>query len=398
MPLPKVRSLKKSNICSHGTWIIILVFLFWSLTRLSEKEVNETIENVEVSNQISSNPKKEKFLFSTPRSGGFNNQLITVYESIRCAQILGRTLVLPLIYENVRADTSSKGYGPFPFDDYFDIESLSNVVDAVTPENLFANNANPCDGAVLYGSSKHFYALEYRVPRLLKQQYQKKYKIQPVFVPELARRNGIRVRNEALCIDDSACPNLESSEEFGMYSNYDGDGQGYSIRNSETLRTIRSSMLPSSTVRRISDTVFKFIGGSFNAMHVRRGDFGTKCDELPKVCEKYGSEAVWQTKEGLQQIAMQFKNPKLPLFISTTHPEECKELFSGSGMNLVFMEDVPLPSEFKWAENRTDIIAYASQVVASRSVEFIGNRFSSYSTTINYMRIIENLQAPTIFF
>ena len=397
----KTSSKRRSPYLYLSVPLLLLVSLSFVLRTRNLNSENKKVTDPSStlsSDTTSTKPDPERYLFSTPRSGGFNNQLITIYESIRCAQILGRTLVLPLIYENVRADTSSKGEGPYPFTDYFDIEHISKAVKAITPEKLFSNYNNPCDGSILYASSKHFFALEYRIPRLLKQQYRKLYKIQPVFMPELARRNGRRLREEALCIDDSACPNLESADEFGPYSDYEGDGQGYSLRTSSVLREIRSSFYPSATVKRIADSVLKNIGGPFNAVHLRRGDFDTKCSEIPKVCEKYGPESMWQTKQGLQQRIMKFKNPSLPLFVSTTHSEECRELLSGYGLNVVFMEDTEFPHPVMWALNRTDIIAYASQIVASRSEEFIGNRFSSYSTTINYIRILENSQEATQFF
>lgn len=345
-------------------------------------------------------PVSERLLWSTPRSGGFNNQLIGVYESIRCAQALNRTLVLPFIYENVRNDTSSKGYGPYPFEDYFDVSALAAIVRATTPADLMRAGGPQCAGYVLYTNSAHFYATETRQPRLLKQKYKKLFGFQLKFEPLLSSPEHPELRVNAPCIDDSACHKalFSNPDEFGVYSNYADDGQGYSLRRSARLRSIRSAMQPSETVRMIAGSMLEHIASEFNAVHLRRGDFDNKCDQMPKLCNLYGAESLWQTSEGLEARVTGFERPELPLFVSTTHPDESRELLKRISAPLVFMKDIPIPEGLEWATDRTDIVAFASQIVASHSVQFIANRFSSYSTTINYMRIMRNNSVKLLFF
>lgn len=326
-------------------------------------------------------------LWMTPRTGGFNNQLITVYQAIRCAQTHRRTVVLPLIYENVRADTSSKGTGPYPFEDYFDIEALRQIVPVTTPRELDETGL-PCS-TIFFATSKHFKATERRIPRLLKQQYTKRYPVNLTFVESISAHRG------EVCMDDSFC---DIPSEFGVYSDYKETGQGFSIRRSPVLRAIRAAFKPSPVVQKIADIALKGIGGPFNAMHVRRGDFGTKCEELPLVCEEYGNNSFVQSPEWILQKASNFPNPHLPLFLSTTHPDECRELFSGRDVKLIFMDDFQVPSEFSWAVERTDIISFASQLVVSRADGFVGNRFSSYTTEINNMRFLRNRNDRLTFF
>lgn len=158
------------------------------------------------------------FLWVTPRSGGFNNQLITIYEAINCARIHRRTVVVPLIYENVRADTSSKGYGPFPFEDYFDISELSKVVPVVTPAQL-DNAGVPCN-TVYFSTSRHFKANARRIPRLLKQQYRQRFHMNLSFVDIFE----YPVKHK--CVDDSMC-RPKDAKSLGEYSNYELSGQGY---------------------------------------------------------------------------------------------------------------------------------------------------------------------------
>lgn len=325
-------------------------------------------------------------LFMTPRSGGFNNQLITMYEAIHCAARHNRKVVLPLIYENVRADTSSKGKGPFPFEDYFNITEMGKNIALTTPADLDIIGL-PCD-TIYYGTSKHFKANAARIPRLLKQQYKKRYLANLSFVEDF--RHAKRYK----CVDDSLC---DPPKEFGSYSDYENSGQGYDIRASRSLKNIRMEFHPSNTVKSIASQVMGAIGEKYNAMHIRRGDFNTKCKELPEICDQFGNDSFIQSVKCLREKSNEM-NQKLPLFISTTHPEECRELFDSVTEQVYFMEDFPLPPGTEWAAKRTDIIAFASQIVASHAEEFVGNRFSSYTTEINNMRYLRDPKDRRNFF
>lgn len=330
---------------------------------------------------------QDGLLWMTPRTGGFNNQLITIYEAIRCAQMQKRRVVLPLIYENVRADTSSKGVGPYPFDDYFDIEALSAVIPVTIPQQL-DETALPCS-TIYYATSPHFKANERRIPRLLKQQYAKRYPINLTFV------ESVETFKKQACVDDSFC---SLPKEFGIYSNYNESGQGYNMRRSPVLKRIREAFRPSSIVQALTENVLKGIDEKFNALHVRRGDFDTKCIELPKVCEQYGNNSFVQSPEWIITRVAQFGNPQLPLFLSTTHPDECRELFRDSGLRPLFMDDYKVPESLIWTLERTDLISFASQLVAAHAEEFVGNRFSSYTTEINNLRYLRDKKDHLSFF
>lgn len=335
---------------------------------------------------LSKKSATEKLLFMTPRSGGFNNQLITIYEAIHCAQKHDRTAVLPLIYENVRADTTTKGDGPFPFEDYFDLEQLEKIVKLTTPARLDVERL-PCD-TIYFATSGHFKANARRIPRLLKQQYVKRYPVNLSFVDDFQKLARYK------CVDDSLC---DKPDVFGAYSDYKVNGQGYNIRESRVLLDIRAAFKPSHVVRVIADHVMNGIGTRYNAMHIRRGDFSTKCDELPAMCDQFGNDSFVQSSDCLLQKADSMAE-KLPLFVSTTHGEECRRIFANSGVKVVFMDDIGVPKGVEWALERIDIISFASQVVASEASQFIGNRFSSYTSEINNMRYLRDPADVPIFF
>lgn len=333
-------------------------------------------------------PKQDThaLLFITPRSGGFNNQLITVYEAIRCAKKHGRTVVLPLIYENVRADTTSNGVGPFPFEDYFDVSKLERVVRTTTPARL-DDEGFPCD-ILYFKSAPHFKANDKRVPRLLKQQYSKRYQVALKFA------HSFKHPWRYVCVDDSLC---NPPEEFGVYSDYHNSGQGYNIRASSALRQIRAAFHPSRVVQGIARHITSSIGGRYNAMHVRRGDFKTKCEELPVLCKRFGNYSFVQSREYLLQKAAEMREP-LPIFISTTHEDECRDIFRSSSVRTLFMVDFGVPQDVEWALERTDVMSFASQIVASHAAQFVGNRFSSYTSEINNMRYLRDTADIMTFF
>ena len=327
---------------------------------------------------------QDRYLISTPREDGFNNQLITIYRNIICARNLNRTIVLPLMYENVRYDTSAQG--PYPFEDYFKVQKLTSVVNYTTFAQ-FKSRGFPCRRI---GYNKRIYkSKKKRLPKLLSSVY---------------RRLGWRFRISLLspggfysdvpCIDDTLC---KKSNELGLYGNY-SNGQGYSIKNSVEFRNIRKAMEPSEVVLHIANVTQKMIGGKFNAMHIRRGDYKNKCKKSKQLCDEFGVESFYQSKEWILESIKRYENPELSLFISTTHDAECKTFFKRSGKSVFTMSDVKIPDEIKWALKRTDIMSYASQIVASKAEEFIGNRFSSYTSTINSMRMLRDNSSEPQFF
>ena len=334
-----------------------------------------------------------RLLFLTPRTGGFNNQLITIYQGIHCARLTGRTVVLPLIYENVRADTSSKGFGPYPFEDYFDVGALKKVVNFATPARIDITGP-PCR-SIYFATSPHFKANARRVPRLLKQEYSKRWSINHTFVDAFERPVT------HTCVDDSLCQRPDFLT-FGAYSDYEQGGQGYNIRNSVELFRIRKAFKPSKIVSLIAETAMRHIethhGKEFNALHLRRGDFESKCHELPDVCERFGEFSMVQSQEWVLKKVHALKKSGLPVFISTTHRNECVKLLQGAELEMIFIEDVQLPRELHWASERTDLISFASQIVCSKAQEFVGNRFSSYTTEINNMRYLRDRKDKIIFF
>lgn len=341
--------------------------------------------------EISTNSSSpSRLLWSSPRSDGFNNQLISVYIAIACAHHLNRTLVLPDLYENVRYDT--KRQGPFPFSNYFNLSQLSKVVNITTPSTfrLLETPKQPCD-QIYYTEMK-------RMPSILAH-YGRTYGIKLENVSREDPSVMEKVRKEGECIDDSLCP-MEAEDVLGPYSRYNETGNGFVMRLSPFFQRIRTAIVPHTNISQLADHWHSEIRWKFNAMHVRRGDYSSKCFTGPikMLCERYGPDSAFQSNASLRSAISKFRQNKLPVFISTTNREECQQLLTGIRNRIWYLEDFKIPPPLNWTKYRTDVLALASQILASRSEQFIGNRYSSYTSEINNMRYIRNKSVERLYF
>lgn len=376
--------------------------------------------------------RRTEYLWITPRSDGFNNQLISVYQGLLCARLLSRTAVLPHLYENVRWDTKRRG--PFPFEDYFHLSpfsapdfnppvttvsllwsslrrkhetKISTTVPPVSklrtlPPSRFSFK-DVCDDGQLYHADKsrsrhgkpllHFY----RQSLFTGLRMAKVNRSSILTLVQLQKGN--RAANMQ-CIDDSLCPRYEG--QLGPYSNYRVNGQGFDIRRSLVFREIRSRLHATAAIKRLATKwIDEEIGQKdFNAMHVRLGDFRKKCKREVKLCRKYGKGAILQSRKTLLKTLKRFSNQSLPVFVSTTDVRMCKKMFNKKRleMPMMYMQDFRLGKDFQKMRRRTDQLALASQVMASYAKEFVGNRFSSFTSEINNMRYVKNGEEELMFF
>lgn len=337
-----------------------------------------------VSLHASFSSKQSRLLWVTPRSDGFNNQLITLYRAMRCANMLNRTLVLPFFYENVRYDTNRAG--PFPFRDYFNTSALSTVVNFISPTVLHEHGLN-CK--VIY-----YRTPEGKVPILLRH-YRGTLRI-PVTFRFTKRKNVKDYALLAPCIHDTLCG--PEFTDLGLYSDYNTTGQGFDARTSIEFRNLRAALKPTQAIEKLASWWRSQLPPRFNSMHVRRGDYAQKCKSMKVECKVFGADAFYQSETRLRGAIMEFNDPSLPIFVSSTHDAECRRMLIGIRVDLWFMSNLSLPDDMVWASNRTDVLSLASQILSSRAESFIGNRFSSYTTEINNMRLLRNRSSVLKFF
>lgn len=320
-----------------------------------------------------------KLLFLAPRDDGFSNQRITVAEALRCAALSGRVAVLPLIYSDVRYGTKPKG--PFLFRDYFDLGALAaaQVVSFASPDAAAAAGVR-CEIVAPPSSPKRaLNAAEYLFG------WRRSY-----------TAPGEHVSPAAPCVTQAVCPgSFQNEAHFGRYSDLAAAGQGYNMLANENFRRIRSALRPSSEVSALADTVLKTIsGGAFNAIHLRRTDFRKKCKMQAKDCKQFGADAFFQPLKMILQGVDRFANQHLPLFVATEDVPWAQHTLGPAlterGITMVLATDAPLPPTLTVYSDRVDMRSFATQIIASRAEEFIGNRFSSFSSEIWNERLLNN--------
>lgn len=334
--------------------------------------------------------RNRTLLWVRPRTGGFNNQLITLHKAIECAISQNYTLVVPHLFDNVRYDTSFDGEGPYPFSDYFDVERLSKLVPVVTPDATSWNL-----GLRTRHTLRVFFenAIARRPVCRIKTRDASVGKSGTNLFQIYGKEYGVKVEKvhdplqKGICIDQTLCPARGSLERSG-YSHYGETGQGFSVKRSRIMKDIACHLQPSELVREISES-FLTIGQEFNAMHIRRGDYHSKCEQMKLFCELYGVEAFIQNETTIVNTLARFRRNDLPVFISTTHGVEVKNILRSKGIRIKIwlLEDFEVPRKFGRYVNRTDVLSLASQILATHAHEFIGNRFSSFSAEINNRRL-----------
>lgn len=161
---------------------------------------------------------------------------------------------------------------------------------------------------------------------------------------------------------------------------------------------VRQALKPQQYIIRLADLWQKQINRSFNAMHVRCGDYMHKCAAMRKECAKFGPDAFFQSSQRLRLALTQLWSPGLPVFVSTTHDQESEDILNGMPIDFWITGDCDVPSDLEWMRKRVDMLALTSQVLASRAEEFMANRFSSFSSEINHMRQLQNASARLMFF
>lgn len=326
-----------------------------------------------------------KYLFVTPRDDGFNNQRINLAEAFFCAAATGRVAVLPPIFSNSRYGTVPKG--PYHFSDYFDMQALTQarIANFTTPDTLHATGIR-CTIETQEGKP-------HRVLGALRSAYG-------------WRRRDIRVGEKVgnpPCMSSRLCRIRYSGDTvFGPGNNYEKSGQGYSMDESKKFYRVRAALRPSSTVLAISREFRNAIPGPFNAVHLRRSDYKDKCKQMKAVCEKFGADSMYTTSKSVVVKVLNLENPNLPLFVATEDcawvRRELRPLFDTFNVSVYLAQEVELPSNLQIYADRVDLISFATQVVAGDAEEFVGNRFSSFSTEISNERVLNGVNASKKFF
>jgi GDP-fucose protein O-fucosyltransferase len=319
---------------------------------------------------------KRKLLFVAPRDDGFSNQRITVAEALRCAARTGRVAVLPLMFSDVRYGTKPKG--PFLFRDYFDLDALADAA--------VVSFASP-DAAAAAGVACRIVSVKSNPTRALRA-FGDVFGWRRADLPA-----GKSVPGAARCVTQSVCDiDYATPAHFGRYSDFAAAGQGYNVAASANFRRVRAALRPSAPVRSVADVVLGAIGGPFNAVHLRRTDFTAKCAQMRKQCDEFGGDAFVASPAAVVARVLALRQPRLPLFVATEDPgwaaATLRPLLTAQNVSIVLATETALPPALQMYSERVDMRSFATQIICSRAEQFVGNRFSSFSSEINNERFL----------
>lgn len=397
-------------------------------------------QNELVKQQFYSKPIDErKMIYPQLRQEGFNNQMISVFFYVQASLLSGRALVLPLMLESKQWDAFAKmgPQGPFPFLDYFDSEHLIRLVPIVNRDDYVSWCANKSTMILvnLGDDSKE-------TASLMTQEFYN-HQQENMGGPKLVvQAVNIRKRDVMFCSKDtddhclgpagfsstvlnalrrkanpeaSAVPNclmierhLVSNVGFGSgpFFDFKKGYQGHSIQNSK-FRRVFSAIRPSKALSCVVRRILEAIGGPFNGMHVRRGDFATFATDFKlggmygkrKHDQKlFGVEAIMQSNETIvRTVYSSLYLPLLPIYIASDEPAYVQSVLADAnvpGLTTVTISDY-IHLFPKWMQARNDLHLVVEQNLLINASIFIGNRYSSVSSYVFRHRLLLNVPSIT---
>lgn len=184
--------------------------------------------------------------------------------------------------------------------------------------------------------------------------------------------------------------------------------------------------------------------GPYNAAHIRRGDYSSKCREMPTECATFGRNAFVPSAAHVVAVVTggRLRRPRLPLFVATDTPKwvrkELAPALSAVNVSVVLPaalrgvltkryagqrrlrrqtagRDADAAATDKNDSDPLDVMAaagmmrnrlsgaapdqwaVAEQVVAVGAVDCVGNRFSSFSADVRVRRQEAQPTDPVLF-
>lgn len=298
-------------------------------------------------------------LILIPRPDGFNNQLLTVYEQLAAALHINATVILPHFV--LSKDTV------VPWEFFFNTDHVKAGMRIASLTDV----SHLCPQGVERPSALSPATNDWRRSLLL-EEYSRKFRLRwtaPVKKKSLAGR----------CM--TALPEVDMGTAYSNYSN----GQGYALGAhswNANFTTAWGLVAPSAAMLGMRDAILDKMPPRFNAVHIRRGDYQWHCQNHPEWAEQFGNSSCWVSKDLVLRRVQEFSEPDLPLFVATNDPEWART-------TLLFTNLVDLPavlSNVGLDYQLPERLAVLEQLVAAYAVGFVGNRFSSFTSTIANLR------------
>jgi len=136
---------------------------------------------------------------------------------------------------------------------------------------------------------------------------------------------------------------------------------------------------------------------NFVAVHLRRGDYAQKCDEVAYDPQLYSR--CFQSNDVLRRTLSRLK---VGVIFVATNPETPRATLKadlGGQYQLLFLEDLLVPSPDPYTLLPLDPIerAIVEQLICTRASRFIGNLYSSFSRTIIDHRFLRGKRQVEVF-
>lgn len=317
-----------------------------------------------------------KYYVSFPKRGGLATQLRFIYEDLHNAKELKRSIFLPMIEDHKVYKEHSNNYHPFR--DYFNVTYMRNLgMQVIGPQHT----TSLCGGEVyLVGGS-----LNPRLERYYKQYYHLTFQT-----------------TTQAAADDKTCIGQYQAGNLTAYSDYGSYGQGYSLRSTQSgdFKKIWATFYPSKEIKIAARNVLNELPLKYNCVHLRRGDFELHCQRgtMQPFISQYGSESCFQSESFLVDRINDFAHPEYPIYISTDCIPEAVRILAGKrragwhkkDTKTAFVYGRNETTRFIWYHyhnvSQSDLTAMVDQIVCANAVQFIGNRFSGFTSMINNMR------------
>lgn len=346
-------------------------------------------EQTRKSNLIRFPDAKPNFYYvSFPKRGGLATQLRFIYEDLQAAKQLNRSIFLPMIEDHKVYKEHSNNYHPFR--DYFNVSYMRSLgMQVMGPQHT----ATLCQGKVyLVGGSRN--------PRL-ERYYKQYYNLE--FVGIWQNQSG-----DLRCIGQYLVGNLTD-----YYSDYGEYGQGYSLRGhaSSNFKKIWATFDPSREIKIAARNVLNELPLKYNCVHLRRGDFELHCrrNTMQSFITQFGNNSCFQSESFIKERINDFANPDYPIYITTDCIPEAVRILAGKrragwhkkDTKTAFVYGRDETTRFIWYHyhnaTQSDLTAMVDQIVCANAAQFIGNRFSGFTSTINNMRYECNTNNSLMF-
>lgn len=296
--------------------------------------------------------------------------------------------------------------GAFEFEEYFDQEKLGRLLNVIKGRDVKMATSRLLGGHCRIKSwSSDERGRDEVGRRKSLRKYWRKFGIGFKKISSGVEKKGKEGEGEFMekvkeqCVDESFCGREKINKELGGVV-YERTGEGFSVRRSEALREVMMHLRPSKSIRTVVAHMVETLEGDFNAVDVGKGKYRKKCHEMEKECKQFGRNAFTPNIKSIVSRIKGLKKNDLPVLLITDDENNVKDELLRNGINnkVWTFNDFDFPLQhgtFVRRQVAQDLITW---FLASRSQEFVGNRFSYSTNFIQNQRLVRRISNSLEYF